>query len=71
MGGCPQRGLSLMKKTIQIPVAEITGDLRCGIPDAELMKKYGLSEKGLKSLFDKLLRAVSNGSRHIEVESDG
>ncbi len=60
-----------MKKTIQVPVPEITVDLRNGIPEAELMKKYGLSEKGLKKVFHRLLRAGCNGSRRIEVESDG
>ena len=55
-----------MKKTIS--VADITADLQKGIPDEELMKKYGLSEKGLKRLFDQLLRAACNGTRHIEVE---
>jgi uncharacterized protein (DUF433 family) len=50
-----------MKKTIQVPVSEITADLQGGIPDAELMKKYGLSEKGLKRIFDSLLRAACKG----------
>ena len=59
-----------MKKTIQVSVAEITADLQKGIPDEQLMKKYGLSEKSLKKVFDRLLRAACNGSRHIEVESD-
>ena len=49
-----------MKKTIQVSVAEITADLRHGLSDAELMKKYGLSEKGLKRVFDSLLRAACN-----------
>lgn len=57
-----------MKRTIQFSVAEITSDLQRGVPDAELMKKYGITGAGLKSVFDKLLKAVSNGSRHIEVE---
>jgi uncharacterized protein (DUF433 family) len=60
-----------MKKTIQIPVSEITADLKNGISDAELMEKYGLSEKGLRKVFDRLLNAACNGSRHVEVESDG
>ena len=60
--------MSSMNKTIQIPVAEITEGLKNGFSDAELMKKHGLSEKGLKTLFDRLLKAVSNGSRQIEVE---
>jgi len=57
-----------MKKTIQVSVAEITADLQRGVPDAELMKKYGLSEKGLKRLFDQFLKAMSNGSSHIQIE---
>lgn len=57
-----------MKKTIQVPVTEITADLKNGTPDKELMKKYGLSANGLKRVFDKLLRAMSNGSRQIQVE---
>lgn len=60
-----------MKEIIQVPVPEITEDLQRGMPDAELMKKYGLSEQGLKGLFERLLKAVSNGSRQIEIESDG
>ncbi|MBI5251283.1 MAG: hypothetical protein HY912_17480 [Desulfomonile tiedjei] len=55
-----------MKRSIS--VSEITADLKSGIPDAELMKKYGLSEDGLKKVFDRLLRAACNRSRHIEVE---
>ena len=58
----------MLKKTIQVPVAEITADLQRGMPDADLMKKYGVSEKGLKKVFDRLLRAACNGSRHTEVE---
>lgn len=57
-----------MKMTIQIPVADIAEDLKNGISDEELMEKYGLSEKGLKRLFDKFLRAMSNGSSHIRME---
>jgi uncharacterized protein (DUF433 family) len=57
-----------MKKTI--PVEEITVALQNEIPDAELVEKYGLSEKGLKRLFDRLLKATCNGSRYIEMESE-
>jgi len=57
-----------MKKTIS--VEEITADLQREIPDAELMKKYGLSEVGLKRLFNRLLKARCNGSRHLEMESE-
>jgi len=62
--------LSSMKKTMQAPVEEITADLRNRIPDEELTKKYGPSDNGLKRLFDRLLKAVSTGSRHKETESD-
>jgi len=55
-----------MKRSIS--VAEITADLKKGISDTELMMKYGLSGVGLKRFFDKLLKAMSNASRQIEVE---
>lgn len=38
--------------------------------DENLMRKYGLSENGLKMAFERLLRAMSNGSRQIEIESE-
>ncbi len=60
-----------MKRTIQVPIEGITADLRNGIPDEGLIKKHGFSETGLKRLFDKLLRDMSNGSRQIQVESAG
>ena len=60
-----------MKKSIRVPVPEIAADIKNGLPDAQLMKKYGLSNKGLKKVFDKLLRAMANGWHHIEVESEG
>ena len=59
-----------MKQTFQIQVEEIRADLRRGIPDVELMKRYRVSEDGLKRLFDSLLEATCNGSRHVRVESD-
>lgn len=36
---------------------EVVEDLRAGATDAFLMKKYGVSEKGLESLFQKLITA--------------
>ena len=53
-----------------ILVEEFRADLENGMSDRDLMKKYGLSEIGLKKLIDGLLRAVSSGSRHIHVESE-
>ena len=52
-----------------IPVAEFTADLKNGIPDEGLRKKYGLSEDELRRVFDKFLKAVAGGSAHIQVES--
>jgi hypothetical protein len=57
-----------MKKTVQIPVSEMGKSLRNGGPDLELMEKYGLSEKGLETTFDRLLRAMSTWADHIDVE---
>ncbi len=51
-------------------MAEIIADLHNEIPDAELMKRYGGSLTGLKRFLDELLKAVSYGSRHIEVEAN-
>ncbi|MGO9118664.1 MAG: hypothetical protein ACLQPD_13795 [Desulfomonilaceae bacterium] len=59
-----------MKKTTHVSVAEITADLKKGIPDLELMKKYGLSERSLTKVFDRLLKAACDGTRHLEVESE-
>ncbi|GEM_PF-2536893 len=58
------------QEAIEVPVAEITADLQNGLRDAELMKKYALSANGLRKLFDRLLRAISTGGKHILVESD-
>jgi len=63
-----QSGLSPMKKTI--PIEGIRADLKNDTSDEELIKKYGLSEKGLRRLLEEFLKAVSRGSRQIEVESD-
>jgi rubredoxin len=43
------------KKTLK--ANEVLGDIRGGISDAALMEKYKLSEKGLESLFEKLVTA--------------
>lgn len=45
-----------MDKTI-IDAREVLQDIRSGIDDSALMKKYRLSAKGLQSLFDKLSNA--------------
>ena len=64
----PQEELSSVKNTI--PLKEITSNIRDGIPDEELMKKYGLSEKGLKRVFESLLKAACDGSRREDIECE-
>ncbi|MGO9566491.1 MAG: YIP1 family protein [Desulfomonilaceae bacterium] len=41
----------------KIGAREAVNDIRSGMTDAELMKKYGLTAKGLESLFRKLVEA--------------
>jgi hypothetical protein len=41
----------------KISAKEAVADIKAGMPDDEMMKKYGLSAKGLQSLFAKLHRA--------------
>ncbi len=36
---------------------EFVGDIRSGMPDAELMEKYRVSSRGLQSVFDQLVKA--------------
>jgi hypothetical protein len=43
--------------------------METGISDKELMRKYGLSENGLRKVIDRMLMAISSESRHIELES--
>lgn len=43
-----------MAEKIVVSAKEVLSDLRAGISDAQLMAKYGLSEKGLRSMFAKL-----------------
>jgi hypothetical protein len=43
----------MAKRTIN--AKEILADLKAGMNNAALMAKYGLSEKGLQSLFKKLM----------------
>jgi hypothetical protein len=41
----------------RISAKEFLADLRSGLDDAALMRKYGLSEVGLGRVFDKLINA--------------
>ena len=40
--------------TVKVDAKNVLTDIRSGMTDAGLMEKYGLSDKGLKSLFQKL-----------------
>jgi uncharacterized protein (DUF433 family) len=40
---------------VKVEAKEVLTDIRSGMTDAELMEKYGLSARGLKSLFNKLV----------------
>jgi len=42
---------------VRIKAQEFVADLRSGLDDAALMRKYGLSEVGLGRVFDKLIDA--------------
>jgi uncharacterized protein (DUF433 family) len=44
-----------MSRKPRIKVGAAVNDIRAGMTDSELMEKYGLSAKGLRSLFQKLL----------------
>ncbi|MEJ2718447.1 MAG: hypothetical protein P8182_15145, partial [Deltaproteobacteria bacterium] len=44
-----------MKRTLN--AGQVVTDIRAGMSDAEIMKKYHLSARGLASLFTKLLEA--------------
>lgn len=44
-----------MTDTTKIPVSEALQDIKSGMDDAALMRKYRLSARGLQSLFRKLL----------------
>ncbi len=46
-----------MSQKRKIKASEIVRDIRAGLTDFELMKKYQLSSKGLKSVMEKLLQA--------------
>lgn len=45
------------KPTVKVSAKEVLADIRAGMSDRDLMKKYGLSEKGLQSLSKKLIDA--------------
>jgi hypothetical protein len=50
----------------QISAKEVVADIRAGATDEFLMKKYGMSEKGLQSLFQKLITAKAISSADLD-----
>jgi len=59
-------GGSSMKKTIAADA--IIADLKNGLSNEALAKKYGVPPNGLSRLFDEVLRAKAGGIRHIWME---
>jgi uncharacterized protein (DUF433 family) len=58
----------MSKKTLALET--VKSDLAAGISDEDLMYKYDLSPGGLQALFDKLIRAMANGTSHVQIESE-
>lgn len=57
-----------MKRTLEVkPLVE---DINAKLSDEEIMSKYGLSENGLKKVFDQLMRylAACGSSGSIEID---
>ncbi len=53
-------------ETKHVNVKEILVDIKAGMDNAALMEKYQLSEKGLQSLFEKLVEAGQLKQRELE-----
>jgi hypothetical protein len=57
----------LEKRRVKVSIREITRDIRSGLTDLELMKKYDLhSTKALQDIFRKLLDATAIDKTEIE-----
>ena len=52
-----EEGSKLAEQKKILSEIEVVAEIRVGATDEFLMKKYGLSEKGLQSLFQKLIKA--------------
>jgi len=55
-----------MKKAIAVDA--IIADLKNGLANEALAKKYGVPPNGLTRLFDEVMRAKAGGIRHIWME---
>ena len=49
----------------KIKAKDISNDIRSGMSDSQLMDKYGLSSKGLQSVFKKLVDAKVIGTQQV------
>ena len=58
------------KPKIKVNAEEAVRDIRAGMPDTAIMKKYGLSARGLQSLFKKLGDAEFITSSELKNRSD-
>ena len=56
----------VMAQTIRIEARDAVRDIRSGMPDSQLMEKYGLSAKGLQNLLLKLLEVKAIILEEIE-----
>ena len=54
---CEQDSLAMKLSKPKLNAGEVMLDIFAGLRDEDLMSKYGLSAKGLTSLFDKLVAA--------------
>lgn len=55
-----------MPEKTKIKARDVVNDIRAGMTDPELMEKYGLSAKGLQSLFRKLLEVKAIASSELK-----
>lgn len=53
-----------------LSVEKIRNHLSKDTSEEELMRSYGLSPEELKALYEKLIRAVADGSLYIELNSE-
>lgn len=58
-----------MSSKRKISGKEIVNDIRSGLSDTELMQKYGVSSRGLQSIFRKLLSAKAIGPVELHERS--
>lgn len=53
-----------------LSVEEIKSHLNKGTPDDELMRAYGLSPEELRHLFDRLIKAMADGSSYVRMTQE-